>query len=235
MHPIKLGMLGAALALVATSASAAKLEAIKGQVLVNHGTGYQPAAGGLELKAGDMVIASPGGSARITDGIGPAVLVQPGQVIAVSASAPDASTSAKIGDDGKTAWLDLIEGPVLVNHGAGFKLVTQAQRLNVGDTVKASLGGHARLTSPSGKVVMIGSEKTASAKKTGGPDVTGSSKSLESETTEVEEEETNVQLTPGTNQLVGAEGILLGAGVVGGAAGGIMAIIAANQSKAKSP
>ena len=47
------------------SASAATVEAVKGKVLINRGEGFQQTASGAQAKAGDLVMASAGGSAKL--------------------------------------------------------------------------------------------------------------------------------------------------------------------------
>jgi hypothetical protein len=46
-------------------ASAATLNAVQGQVLINHGNGFQRVASATEAREGDLVMANPGGSAKL--------------------------------------------------------------------------------------------------------------------------------------------------------------------------
>ncbi len=65
-------------------ASAATLDAIQGQVLINHGEGFQPAAAPTEAREGDLVMANPGGSAKLVYPGGCVTEVKPGRVVTVT-------------------------------------------------------------------------------------------------------------------------------------------------------
>src|SRR4029079_4157874 len=65
-------------------ASAATLDAVEGKVLINHGKGFQPAATGTEARAGDLVMANPGGSAKLVYPGGCVTAIQAGRVITVN-------------------------------------------------------------------------------------------------------------------------------------------------------
>jgi hypothetical protein len=65
-------------------ASAATLNAVQGQVLVNHGSGFQRAASGMDAREGDLVMANPGGSAKLIYPGGCVVEVKPGTVVTVN-------------------------------------------------------------------------------------------------------------------------------------------------------
>jgi len=64
-------------------ASAAKLDAIQGQVLINHGEGFRPAAAATEAREGDLVMANPGGSAKLVYPGGCVTEIKPGRVVTV--------------------------------------------------------------------------------------------------------------------------------------------------------
>ena len=69
-------------------ASATSIEAVKGKVLINHGEGFQQAASGAQANAGDLVMASAGGSAKLVYPGGCQVRVIPGTVVSVGKQPP---------------------------------------------------------------------------------------------------------------------------------------------------
>lgn len=93
----------------AASANAATLSAVNGQILVNPGSGYQAVTGGAELKPGDLVLAGPGGSAKLSFLDGCTAAVEPGSVVAIGQASPCASSSQ---------WQQQEQGNV-VNAGGG--------------------------------------------------------------------------------------------------------------------
>ena len=46
-------------------ASAATLNAVQGQILINHGNGFQRVANGAVAREGDLIMANPGSSAQV--------------------------------------------------------------------------------------------------------------------------------------------------------------------------
>jgi hypothetical protein len=74
--------------LVATTARAATVTAIQGDVLVNHGSGYERVVGQMEVMPGDTVVVGTAGAAEITYGLGCIVPVPIGAVVAVKAEPP---------------------------------------------------------------------------------------------------------------------------------------------------
>lgn len=70
--------------LICTSASAATLDHVVGEVLVNQGKGFRPAHGTMPVATGDQVMADKAGSARIVCDSSASVDVTPGQVVTVS-------------------------------------------------------------------------------------------------------------------------------------------------------
>lgn len=70
------------------SASAATVDAVKGKVLINRGEGFQQAASGAQANAGDLIMASAGGSAKLTYPGGCQVKVVPGRVVSVAKQPP---------------------------------------------------------------------------------------------------------------------------------------------------
>ena len=65
-------------------ASAATLDAIQGQVLINHGKGFQRVAAATEAREGDLVMANPGGSAKLIYPGGCVTEIKPGSVVTVN-------------------------------------------------------------------------------------------------------------------------------------------------------
>lgn len=79
--------------LAATACSAATVQPLQGQISINQGQGFHQIAGAAELKAGDSVIVSPGGSASVSYPDGCNVGLQPGAVMVIPALSPCASGS----------------------------------------------------------------------------------------------------------------------------------------------
>ena len=71
--------------LVSSSAFAASLEAVRGEVSINRGEGFKRVTGPTEARAGDLLMASPGGSAKLVYSDGCPVRVIPGTVVRVGA------------------------------------------------------------------------------------------------------------------------------------------------------
>ncbi|MEL6373404.1 MAG: hypothetical protein AAFR04_05500 [Pseudomonadota bacterium] len=72
----------------AVTAHAATLESVNGNVKVNRGAGFQPVVSGATLKAGDMVMAAPGASAKLSYSGGCKITVAAGAVVAVRKYSP---------------------------------------------------------------------------------------------------------------------------------------------------
>jgi hypothetical protein len=79
--------------LAATVCHAATVQPLQGQVSINQGQGFHQIAGAAELKAGDSVIVSPGGTATVSYADGCNVGLQPGAVMIIAALSPCASGS----------------------------------------------------------------------------------------------------------------------------------------------
>jgi hypothetical protein len=69
--------------LTGTSAIAASVEVVQGQVSLNRGSGYAKVSGITQANAGDVVMASPNGRARVAYGTGCMLEVEPGMVVTV--------------------------------------------------------------------------------------------------------------------------------------------------------
>ncbi len=66
-----------------TSSIAASVEVVQGKVSLNRGGGYAQFSGVTQAKAGDLVMASAGGRARVVYGDGCILEVDPGKVVTV--------------------------------------------------------------------------------------------------------------------------------------------------------
>ena len=76
------------LLLLTLPASAASVEAVKGKVMINRGEGFHPAVSGAPTNAGDLVMASAGGSAKLVYPGGCQVKIIPGNVVSVGNKPP---------------------------------------------------------------------------------------------------------------------------------------------------
>ena len=85
MHRIALMALGL---LLSTPLLATDVEVIEGKVSINRGDGYQPLVERTSASPGDLVMASPNGSGKITYSDGCVVEVKPGAVVPVNESSP---------------------------------------------------------------------------------------------------------------------------------------------------
>ncbi len=79
-------------------ASAATLASVQGQVLINHGNGFQRAETGVETHEGDLIVASPGGSAKLIYPGGCVTEVKPDTVVTVN-DGTKCPQAALLGDD----------------------------------------------------------------------------------------------------------------------------------------
>lgn len=78
----------------AAALSAATVNSVSGQVLVNKGEGYQQVVGSTSANPGDTVVVNPGGSASIVYPDGCVVQVQPGTVATIAQTSPCQAGSA---------------------------------------------------------------------------------------------------------------------------------------------
>jgi hypothetical protein len=72
----------------------ATIDSVKGDVLINQGSGFRTVSGTAQAKVGDKVMASPGGSARVVYGDGCPVPVNPGRVVTIAAESPCTANAA---------------------------------------------------------------------------------------------------------------------------------------------
>jgi hypothetical protein len=108
------------------TASAATVNALHGQVLVNAGQGFRLVNGSIQLEPGATVVANPGAVAQVVYAGGCTVTVQPGSVYLIASQAPcptgEPTQSGGLTDKGGssggsgTAWM--IGGAALVVGGA---------------------------------------------------------------------------------------------------------------------
>jgi len=87
MHRIALTAFALGL-LIISPARAAGVEVVEGQVSINRGDGYQPVVDWAPASPGDLVMASPNSSGKITYADGCVVEVTPGAVVAVQEYSP---------------------------------------------------------------------------------------------------------------------------------------------------
>ena len=80
--------------LCAGAASAQSIGNVRGNVLVNHGTGFVAVAGATPLKIGDTVMARPGASATLNYADGCKVDIIPGAVLTLENISPCALVNA---------------------------------------------------------------------------------------------------------------------------------------------
>ena len=86
---ISLGLFAFAVTiLIATGAVAATVTTEQGEVLVNRGTGFKPAAQPMEVSAGDQVMAKPEGRGNVVYPDGCIVNVVPGVVFTIADKSP---------------------------------------------------------------------------------------------------------------------------------------------------
>jgi hypothetical protein len=85
--------------LAGSAAWAATVQPVKGDVSVNQGEGFKKLAAAFDVKAGDAVMVSPGGSAKVSYADGCAIELKPGAVMVIAALSPCASGSYAQEDD----------------------------------------------------------------------------------------------------------------------------------------
>jgi hypothetical protein len=102
-------------------AQSAVLEALQGGVLVSRGgSSYQLVDRPTQLRAGDSVLANPGGSARVVFENGCAVDIQPGMVFTVGEAPPCDSVGGET--TGSTDYTTVAVGAAVVAGGVGLAL-----------------------------------------------------------------------------------------------------------------
>jgi len=121
MHRIALTAFALGL-LLSTPIFATGVEVIEGQVSINRGDGYQPLVDWAPASPGDLVMASPNGSGKITYADGCVVAVNPGAVVAIAEQSP--CTTGRFGSKpgyliGGVLVVGGIVGGVIALTGAG--------------------------------------------------------------------------------------------------------------------
>ena len=99
------------------SAMAASVDVVQGQVSINRGAGYTRISGVTQAKAGDMVMASPNGRARVAYGNGCMLEVEPGMVVTVP---PDTSCNPSMLGSHHTHY---IIGGLVIAGGVGAAIL----------------------------------------------------------------------------------------------------------------
>jgi hypothetical protein len=79
---------------ISPAASAASLAIVDGPVYVNHGNGFQPASGYVDVFPGDTIMAQPNSVSRITYSDDCVQTVQPGSTVAITEVSPCAAQSS---------------------------------------------------------------------------------------------------------------------------------------------
>lgn len=88
MHMRSLGLALAAIVCLGLPSQAATVQSVQGKVSINRGGGFQPVAASAQAGPGDVVTASPGGSAQVVYGDGCKVTVNPGAVVMIQELSP---------------------------------------------------------------------------------------------------------------------------------------------------
>jgi hypothetical protein len=79
---------------ISPAASAASLAIVQGPVYVNHGNGFQPASGYVDVFPGDTIMAQPNSVSRITYSDNCVQAIQAGSTVAISEVSPCAAQSS---------------------------------------------------------------------------------------------------------------------------------------------
>ena len=83
--------------LATTMAHAATVYPITGKIMINQGNGYKEITRMTELKQGDIVMAKPGGTAKLNYSDGCSIQVKTGAIVNVGAQSPCASQASQQG------------------------------------------------------------------------------------------------------------------------------------------
>jgi len=110
--------------LTSLSAWAATYVDPTGGVAISHGFGFQQIGGRTEVTAGDSVIASPGGHAKIVYANGCVVDVNPGAVVTVQETSPCKAGALPVGG-GHVGWY-VVGAAVVGGAVAGIVLGTSS-------------------------------------------------------------------------------------------------------------
>jgi hypothetical protein len=110
--------------LLAPCASAATVETVQGQTLINRGQGYKLIEGSTEAYPGTTVVANPGSSAQVVYPDGCKVAVNPGSVYTIAPKSPCETGEAGGGTGLSTTWL-IVGGVLAAGGGAAALLLAQ--------------------------------------------------------------------------------------------------------------
>jgi hypothetical protein len=108
--------------LVSPGVSAATVESLQGQTLINRGQGYQLIERSTEAYPGTTVVANPGSSAQVVYPDGCKVPVDPGSVYTIAPKSPCETGEASGGTGISTTWL-VVGGVVAAGGGAAALLL----------------------------------------------------------------------------------------------------------------
>jgi hypothetical protein len=129
--------------LAATACRAATVQPLQGQISINQGQGFHQIDGTAELKAGDSVIVSPGGTATVSYPDGCNIGLKPGAVMVIAALSPCASGS--YAEEHDSNWHDhdnmgWIVGGVLIGVGGvlGYEIYHSTQNNHQGQPQPAT-------------------------------------------------------------------------------------------------
>lgn len=129
--------------LAATACRAATVQPLQGQISINQGQGFHQIDGTAELKVGDSVIVSPGGTATVSYPDGCNIGLKPGAVMVIAALSPCASGSYAQEQDSN--WHDhddkgWIVGGVLIGVGGvlGYEIYHSTQNNHQGQPQPAT-------------------------------------------------------------------------------------------------
>ena len=125
-------------------AFAATVDAVKGKVLINRGDGFQPATSGVQANAGDLLMASAGGSAKLIYPGGCQVSIIPGRVVSVGKKPP--CTAPSLVGEATEGFFSNPVPPFVVGAAIGWGIFCAAKycREDNGEG-RNGQGGHRRL------------------------------------------------------------------------------------------
>jgi hypothetical protein len=135
-------VLGAAFSLIgmsgACAGSHASLLVVEGSILVNHGSGFEPVVGAVDLNVGDRILAGESASAVLSyAGAACSIMIKAGSVVTIAKSAPCVAGAADEINVIPAAFSDGFTHPIVIPaaFAGGFvALVGLAELLTEGST-----------------------------------------------------------------------------------------------------